>query len=1123
MQPMTLLKTRRFLPLLITQFFGALNDNLFKNALLTMVALKMSSQSDVLSNVIAGLFILPFFLFSATAGELADKYTRNVIARILKITEVVLMLAVAVAWHTRSLPLLIVILALMGTQSAFFGPIKYSLLPQHLKTEELITGNAYIESTTYLAILLGLILGTLLPTDATIILLIILAVSGLCASWYIPHAPAPRPELKVRYNIFASTISNFLFLRKNKTVFQCILGATWFWVIGALVAVQIYPICAQILNTSEGVITLFLVLFSVGVAVGSYACNKILKGFIHTTYVPLGAIGMAICLYLIYVFTNHYPTPSAQISFTEFFSQPHAFGLSASLFMLAFFGGLYIIPLNALMQSRAPKAYVATVIAGNNILNALGMALIAIFATLFLSMGLGLSNLFLCMAIISTIVAFFICKLLPEALPRSLVQSLLSFFFHSKVRGLNNFRKAGKRVLIVANHVSLLDGILIAAFMPERITFAINTTWANKWFMPIARLLVDFYAIDPRNPMSLRNLIDELKKNKKIMIFPEGRITVTGSMMKVYEGAGVIAQKAGAKILPVRINGAQYSKFSYLKNKIRTRWFPKIKLEILPPQKFEIDTNVSRRQYRHLVSQKLYDIMASMIYHTSKINQNIFNSLLDIQHIYGSKHVLAEDVNRKPQSCKSFILKSYILGAAYRKHFAKQDKIGLMLPNVLANIISFFALQYVDKTPAMLNFTLGTKPFLASLKAINLKTVVTSHAFIEQAKLLRLEQAMIESGINMVYLEDFAHQISLFTKLQGVKEYLQHCRPHKKADKTAVILFTSGSEGTPKAVFLSHRNLQANRYQIASIIPFNSSDKVFNALPMFHSFGLSVGTLLPLLFGVKTFFYPSPLHYRIVPELCYDTVSTVIFGTDTFFAGYGKMANPYDFFALKYAVIGGEKLKPTTADLWMKKFGVRILEGYGATETSPVLSLNTPMHYREGSVGRFVPGIEYKLAKVAGVDNGGELLVKGDNIMQGYMKADRPDVLQPLGNGWYDTGDIVSIDSDGYIFIQGRAKRFAKIGGEMVSLTAVEEVLDRLYPQSTQGILTVTDEKKGEQLVLITDRDDADITTIREHFKKEGLSELWMPKKVIYVAKPPVLGSGKFDYIAAAALLEGKD
>lgn len=1119
---MKLLKTSRFLPLLITQFFGALNDNLFKNALLTLVAVKMAAQSDVLSNVIAGLFILPFFLFSATAGELADKYARNKIARVLKITELVLMLGVAVAWYSRSLPLLIAILALMGAQSAFFGPVKYALLPQQLKPEELITGNAYVESTTYMAILLGLILGTLLPIEWTIAVLMMLSLAGLCAAWFIPQAPAPRPELIVRKNIFSATIENFRFLRKHPTVFKSILGATWFWIIGALVAVQVYPICSQILNASEGVITFFLVLFSFGVAAGSYACNRILKGFVHTTYVPLGAVGMAVCLYLIYIFTDNYPTPPETVSFAGFFVRPHAFGISASLFMLAFWGGLYIIPLNALMQSRSPKAYVATVIAGNNIMNALGMAGVAIFAVIFLSFGFGLPNLFLAMAIVSTAVAFYICSLLPDALTRSLVQSILAFFFHSKVSGLGNFRKAGKRVLIVANHVSLLDGVLIAAFMPERITFAVNTEWANKWFMPIVRMLVDFYPIDSRSPLSLRSLIEELKKNKKIMIFPEGRITVTGSMMKIYEGAGIVAQKAGAKILPVRINGAQYSKFSYLKNKIRTRFFPHISLNILEPRKFVIDESVPRRQYRRMVSQKLYDIMADMIYRTSNINENIFDSLLDAAHVYGKKHIIAEDINRKPQNFKSFILKSYVLGTAYQKAFPKEDKIGLMLPNVLANVISFFALQFADKTPAMLNFTLGTKPFAAALKAVKMQTVITSRAFIEQAKLQKIEQVIADSGVRLVYLEDFAKQISILTKFAGIKNYLLQRRPRKTADKSAVILFTSGSEGTPKAVFLSHRNLQANRYQIASVIPFNSTDVVFNALPMFHSFGLSVATALPVLFGVKVFLYPSPLHYRIVPEMCYDTVATVIFGTDTFFAGYGKMANPYDFFSLKYAVIGGEKLKAATAELWMKKFGIRILEGYGATETSPVLSINTPMHYQEGSVGRLMPGIVHKLETVAGVAEGGRLWVKGDNIMQGYMRAEAAGELQPLKDGWYDTGDIVTIDEGGYVKIQGRAKRFAKIGGEMVSLTAVEQVLDKLYPQALQGVLTVPDEKKGEQLILLTNREDADVSAIRDYFKSQGLSELWMPKKVVYMKNPPVLGSGKFDYVSASALLEEK-
>ena len=332
----SIIKTRRFLPLMVTQFLGALNDNLFKNALLTLVALKMAGQSDILSNVIAGLFILPFFLFSAWAGEFADKYRRDKIAKILKLVEIVLMIGVAVAYYASNLKLLIVLIALMGTQSAFFGPVKYALLPQQLKPEELITGNAYIEATTYVAILGGLIAGTLLPIDVSVFVLITLAIIGYIASSNILPAPAPRPELKINKNLFKAMGQNFKFLKKHKYILQSILGASWFWTIGALVAVQIYPLCAQVINADKGTITFFLILFSVGVAVGSYVCNMVLRGQINMIYVPLSALGMAVCLFGLWLASNNYPTAQNILSFVEFLKAPRALGFSVCLFMLAF-------------------------------------------------------------------------------------------------------------------------------------------------------------------------------------------------------------------------------------------------------------------------------------------------------------------------------------------------------------------------------------------------------------------------------------------------------------------------------------------------------------------------------------------------------------------------------------------------------------------------------------------------------------------------------------------------------------------------------------------------------------------------------------------------------------------
>ncbi len=1115
-----ILKSKRFLPLMATQFLGALNDNLFKNALLLMVTLKMASKAAVLSNIIAALFILPFFAFSATAGEIADKYDKSKIAKILKITELMLMIGACLVYRAHSLWGLVVLLGLMGAQSAFFGPVKYALLPEHLKQDELALGNAYVEAGTYMAILLGLILGTILPIFVVLALLVLFSVCGFVSSLFIPLAPSMRQDAIVHKNIFHATSDTLKVIYQNKTVFRCILGATWFWMIGAFVVVQIYPMSGNILNVSNTVITFFLMLFSIGVAIGSVFCGHLMKGFIHATYTPLSALAMGFCFYLLYHLTYHYPTPETPVMLSEFFHAPHSISISLTIFVMAFFGGLYIVPLNTMMQKTASRAYLASVIGGNNILNALGMAGISIVTILLLALGFTISELFLVVALLSLVVFFYICKLLPNAFWRSLLRAVLEAFFKVQVTGAQNVKRAGKNVLLVANHTSLLDGLLIAAFMPYDVTFAINTEWAKKRVVRFFSLFVDFVALNPTNPMSMRSLINEVKSGKRVMIFPEGRITITGGLMKVYEGAGMIAYKTGARVVPVRINGAQFSKFSYLKNKMKTKWFPKIEITFLKAQKFDVAQNLSRRQQRHFVSARLYDLMTDMLYSTSKIDENIFKGLLKASKQHGQNHKIVEDINRKPLTYSALIQKAYILGQAYKNLLCEEKYAGLLLPNSLANVVSFFALECVDKIPVMLNFSHGSVQFLSCVKTLNLKTVVTSHTFIEQARLQHLEKILIEAGIKLIYLEDFSKKISLRTKAQGLIRYMFKAKPKNESSEVCVVLFTSGSEGLPKAVCLSHKNLQANRYQLLSVLAVNSSDVFFNALPMFHSFGLTVGSVVTVLSGVKTFFYPSPLHYRIVPELIYDVNTTIVCGTDTFFYGYGRMGHPYDFFNIKYAIVGGEKLKERTSELWMKKFGVRILEGYGTTETAPVLALNTPMNLKEGTVGKLLPHIDYKIEKVEGIEKGGRLYVKGDNVMKGYIKPNKPNVLDSYENKWYDTGDIVDIDGDGFVSILGRSKRFAKIGGEMVSISAVEEKIEKLYENAICGVVALEDEKKGEQLVLITNEEKADVSEIKAFFKAEGLSELWVPKRVVYVKKPPLLGSGKFDYQAGLKILE---
>jgi len=1114
---------RRFVPLLVTQFFGALNDNLFKNALMTFVAYKMVADSQtvsIYSNIIAGIFILPYFLFSALAGMLADKFDRAYLTRILKVTELILMIGAGIVFSLQNVNLLIILLFFMGVQSTFFGPIKYALLPQLLREDELIAGNAYVEGSTYISIILGSVLGTILPINASICLLLLCALVGMYSSYKIPNAAGAQPNLKLHFNIFRQIKENLQLISSHKIVFRAIIGATWFWILGAFFLTELFPLCSKVFNTEPLVITLFLILFSIGVGAGSLSCNKLLKGEVSVVYVPLSAVGLSVCAFIIYMLSSGYEATIEPISLSNFIMQPRGFMLSVSLFVFAFMGGLYIVPLNALMQKKAPVKYVASVIAGNNIINSLGMVGISIFAALLLAFGCQITDLFLYIAIISAAVAVYICKLLPDALVRSLFCTVMNLFFRVKVEGIGNLRKAGSKVLIIANHVSLLDGILVAVYLPRKITFAIDSDWGSKWYVKMFSGLVNFYPLNPANPLSIRSLIEEINKGKTVMIFPEGRISVTGSLMKVYEGAGVVAQKSGAKIVPIRIDGAQYSKFSYLGDLIKTQMFPKIKLSILPACAIKAKENVSARERRYQISLQLHDIMADMIYKTTDINEPLFNTLLKAEKLYGSEHKIAVDIAKKTLTYAQFLLKTYVLGTAYKKAFRNDKKIGVLLPNSLAGVISFFALHCAGKIPVMLNFSLGNKQFASCLKTVGLKQVITAHKFIEQGQLQRLIDCLQAEKVNIIYLEELAEKIDWKTKLKGMKKYLRREAVKIEPKEPAAVLFTSGSEGMPKAILLSHKNIQANVLQIQLSVPFNARDVILNALPMFHSFGLTVGTILPLLHGVKTFFYPSPLHYRIIPEVAYDLQATAILGTDTFLYGYGRMAHAYDFFPIRFAVVGGEKLKARTAELWIKKFGVRILEGYGTTETSPVISVNTPMYYKENTVGRLLPQQQYKLEKVSGVDVGGRLLLCGDNVMFGYILPQQPEVVQKAPQ-WYDTGDIVAFDDEGFLQIQGRAKRFAKIGGEMVSLTAVEQVLDELYPQAKQGIITVEDEKKGEKLILITSAEEADLPAIRKYFQAQGISELWMPKEVRFMKNPPLLGTGKFDYLTAKKMYEG--
>ena len=541
------------------------------------------------------------------------------------------------------------------------------------------------------------------------------------------------------------------------------------------------------------------------------------------------------------------------------------------------------------------------------------------------------------------------------------------------------------------------------------------------------------------------------------------------------------------------------------------------------PRSFKLKDEL-RRQRDH-ISNEVYMILREMCFDINyDKNISLFAQLMKTAKVYSrtgffsKRPRIIEDINRKQKSYKDIIIASFALGRSFKKFTKVDENVGILLPNAIATVCTFFGLSAYNRTPVMINFSVGSKNMISMCKTALVKTVLTSRSFVIKAKMENVVEDMKNAGCNIVYLEDIAKKMSLCTKIGAYISYKIKHIPHKTGgDKKAVILFTSGSEGAPKGVVLSHANIIANIKQMTAIQTINFKDLLFNALPMFHSFGLTVGTLFPLFEGSKLFLYPSPLHYRVVAELVYELGATLMLGTDTFLRGYAKIAHPYDFHNIRLMYSGGEAAKSDTRSMWMEHSGVRMMEAYGATECSPVMTANNGIFNKFGSIGKIMPGMQFKILPVDGIANGGELCVKGPNVMQGYYMPSNPGVLVPPEDGWYHTGDVVEMDEIGFFTIKDRIKRFAKIGGEMVSLNAVQDmVMDatkEMGAEYSYGVVSIPHESKGEQIVLVTNNEKVTSAMLHEYVKNNGMSELYLPRVILYHEKLPVFATGKADNV----------
>ena len=1118
-----LMRSRKFAPLFWTQFLTAFNDNFLKQTLVFVILAQMAEKGASLVTLAGGIFILPFLLLSAVAGELADKYDKAKLAERLKRCELLVAAVSVVGIAFSSIWILMLALLGFGVISSLFGPIKYGILPDHLESRDLPKANAWIEGGTFIAILTGTMIAALAFSEGDNVWIfgpMMMGLSLLCwfASRIIPPTGSKAPDLVIDRNVLRSSYKLVNELRGETRIWRSALMNCWFWFVGAFVMSMLPIIVTEMLGGSEIVVPAYLAVFAVSIAIGSAIAGWMSAGRVVLLPAPVGTVIIALFGFdLAWSLWGMHSMTHAE-TLTAFFAGTNTIRVAIDLAGMAIGGAFLAVPTFAAMQTWANEDRRARVIGAANVLSALfitvGLALVALLQFA----GLSIPMIVLGLSVANIAIAWVMLITLPTNPFRDFISIIFRAFMRLEVEGLENIKKAGKAPIIALNHVSLLDGALALAITEEEPVFAIDYKIAQVWWVKPFLKMCRFLPLDPTKPMATRSLIKVIQEGSPVGIFPEGRLTVTGTLMKVYDGAAMVADKTGAMIVPVRIDGLEKSYASYLTSAhVRRRLFPKVKVTILEPVKLDVPAELRGRKRRIAAGAALYQVMSSLMFRTMETDTTVLQRIIKTAHDRGGSTIAVEDPISGKLSYAKLLTGAAVLGGKFRKMFPGEDTLGVMLPNANGAAATILGVMSAGKVPAMLNFTAGPANILSACKAAQVKHVLSSRAFIAQAKLAPVIEEL-EKSVKIVWLEEVREKVTFFDKIGGL---LHKYRPLVKRapNDPAVILFTSGSEGAPKGVVLSHRNILSNAAQAASRIDFNSGDKVFNILPVFHSFGLTAGTILPLISGVPVYFYPSPLHYRIVPELIYVSNATIVFGTDTFLNGYARTAHPYDFRSIRYIFSGAEPVKPSTREIFMEKFGVRILEGYGVTEAAPVISLNTPMYNRSGTVGKIMPGMEWKLEPVIGIDEGGRLFVRGANVMMGYLRADNPGVIEPLKDGWHDTGDIVTIDEDGFIKIRGRAKRFAKIGGEMVSLAAVEALAGQLWPDALSVVSSVPDAKKGERLILLTDAPNANRAEFLAFAKSKGAMDMMVPAEVI-VDKVPVLGSGKVDFVAASKMME---
>jgi acyl-[acyl-carrier-protein]-phospholipid O-acyltransferase/long-chain-fatty-acid--[acyl-carrier-protein] ligase len=1128
-----------FWALMVTQFQGAFNDNALKMVITLFLLGYFAGQSirDYVIPITQALFLIPWILLPGQAGALSDRFSKRRVTIWTKYWELGVMLLVVLAFYYGSPYGLWFLFLLMATQSTFFSPAKYGILPEMLPESRLSWGNGYLQMTTQVAIIAGTAVGGAvldltrpeaggIPIHWAVVPLFLLSIIGVVAAHFVSPVPPADPQKRLPLNPWSGMGRYMKVYASDRWLLLSLLGTIYFWFVGVLALQNILAYGDQALGLQEAGLAMsgLTIALALGIGAGGIAAGYLSGGKIEGGLVPLGAFGLTLFLGLLGI-------PG--------WSYGAVLGL---LFTVGFCSGFYEIPLAATIQQRSPDDIKGGMLAAMNLLTFVGMAVATgLFALLYGTLDVRPSTIFLVTSVMTLIVGVISVYFVPMYLVRLILWLLTHSLYRLRVLGRENLPVKGG-ALLVANHTSFIDALAILASIDRPVRFLMaQEIYDIKWIRPFAKAMGAL----PISPTAgARQIVQSLKEARRaildgqlVCIFAEGQITRTGQMLPFKKGMERIVDDLPAPIVPVYIDQIWGSVFSYSEGKFFRKLPRRIPYPLTVAFGEPLPSTSSAFAVRRAIQELGSDAWMSRRLETPLLHRGFVR--MARRHPF---RMAMADMRVEKLSFFKALVGTIALARKLRTLLDDRPMVGIYVPPSVAGALTNIAAQLMGKVAVNLNYTVSIESLQSACDQAEIRHVVTSKAF--------LEKVPVQPPGEHIYLEDVMASIAKKDRIKALLMAI-FC-PVRLLERSvgspggrtqhdlAAIIFSSGSTGTPKGVMLSHFNILSNIEGALQVFPHEPEECMMGILPFFHSFGF-MGTLwLPLTYGFRVVYFPSPLEAKAIGAMCRKYEATFLIGTSTFFQNYIRRCAPEDFSSLKHVVAGAEKLTDRVREAFKAKFGIEPLEGYGTTECAPVVGLNIPnfrapgfyqVGTKYGSIGHPIPGVSVKTVDPDTMEDlpdgeAGLLFVKGPNIMQGYLKMPEK-TAEVLTDGWYNTGDIARIDEDGFVFITDRLARFSKIAGEMVPHTKVEEVLHGLLGLTEQAfaVVGVPDVQKGERLVVLHTVDDEQLQRLLSQLDKSGLPNLWVPRGSSFyrIEGLPVLGTGKLDLQKAKALARDLD